>query len=384
MDSLDRDTLSVLARHFESPSVSILMPMHRAGAAKEQDPIRLKNLIRSAEEILQDREIRQPQIDDLMRPAHELLADAAFWRESADGLALFLAHDTAHIFGSETTLDEHVSVSERFSIRPLLPAVQARQRFYVLALSKNRVRLMEAQGDAIAELELSDVPANLEDALRFDDFESHVQFHSGTPAVAGGRGRRSAMFHGHGGAPDVEKENLLRYFRMVERGVHAHLRDETAPLVLAGVDYLLPLYRDANSYPNVMDESLSGNPDEISPQELLSRTRDLLKPHFHAAVERDRELLEAATASGGASFDLTEIIPAAHEGRVQVLFVPAEAAGWGHYDPSSGRIDLSEEQHPGDWDLADLAVAETLLHGGVVHAAQVSEDVTDAAALFRY
>lgn len=384
MDSLDRDTLSTLARHLGSPSVSILMPTHRAGAGKEQDRIRLKNLIRSAEETMRAGGARQAEIDALMRPAHELLGDAAFWRSSTDGVALFLARDAAYVLSTESPLSEHVSVSERFSIRPLLPAVHAGERFFVLALSKNGVRLMEAHDESIREVDLANVPTSLSDALRFDDFESHLQFHSRTPAGAGGKGRRSAVFHGHGGAPDVAKENLLRYFRMVDRGVHEHLHDSDVPLVLAGVDYLIPLYKDVNSYPHVVSESLSGSPDEIPPHQLHQRARELLAPHFLTELNRDRALLEAVTSSGGASHDLNEIIPAAHEGRVKVLFVPKEAHGWGHYDPVSGRIDLSDEPRPGDWDLADLAAAETLLHGGVVHAVPPSDDVVDAAAIFRY
>ena len=37
---------------------------------------------------------------------------------------------------------------------------------------------------------------------------------------------------------DERKDELLRYFQHIDRGLHALLREETAPLVLAGVEYL--------------------------------------------------------------------------------------------------------------------------------------------------
>ena len=76
------------------------------------------------------------------------------------------------------------------------------------------------------------------EALRFNDPERRLQFHTGA-VTPGGRGDRPAAFHGHGVGQGVEaKTDILRDFHKVDEALQEVLRDEEAPLVLAGVDYL--------------------------------------------------------------------------------------------------------------------------------------------------
>lgn len=384
MDSLDRDTLSTLARHQEWPAVTINMPTHRTGTDKEQDRIRFKNLLRSAEERIREGDLRNTDVDALMRPARALLDDAAFWRDTGDGLALFFSASTMRTFKVDRELSEDVVVSDRFAIRPVLPALADDQRFFVLTLSKNRVRLLAGTREGLGELDLAGVPESLAEALKYDDYEHNVQFHTRTPAGAAGKGRRSAVFHGHGGVPDTEKGNLERYFKTIDKGIQDLMRDSAAPLLLAGVDYLTAMYREVNSYPELVGQTLSGNPDETTMHELGTRARQMLEPYFRGEVEREVATFETLAGTGGASSDLAQILPAATEGRVRVLLLDPEASAWGRFDPASGDVDVSTEPRPGDQDLADLAAVETILHGGTVHAIDPSDAPAQAAAIFRY
>jgi hypothetical protein len=86
---------------------------------------------------------------------------------------------------------------------------------------------------------------------------------------------------------------------------------------------------------------------------------------------------------------LKEIIPAAHHGRVESLFVAVGVQQWGRYEPGAGTVELHEDRALGDQDLLDLAAVETLAHAGDVYA--VSPDKvpgpqanSPVAAVFRY
>jgi len=381
MDVLDRETLLTLAQHKGWPSISIYMPTHPIPTESEPDPIVLKNLLKSAEEDLAASDMRAAEIDSMLKPARDLLSDGTVWRSGGAGLAVFIAEDTFYSFRSDGPFPERCSVSDRFLIRPLLAALGKGGRFFVLALSQKRVRLLEGSPDDVREIDLSGVPESLAEALKYDDYERQVQFHSRTPAGASGKGRRPAIFHGHGGAPEVGKDNVARYLRMVAKGIHEFLRDDNAPLVLAGVEFLIPMYREANTYPHLVGDAVLGNPDELTAAELHAKASELLEPHFRAELEADREDFARLGGTGSVSTDLDEIVPAASEGRVKTLFVSDTASAWGQFDPSSGRVDVHDSARPGDWDLTDFAAAETLLHGGVVHV-EAEED--GAAAIFRY
>jgi hypothetical protein len=152
-------------------------------------------------------------------------------------------------------------VDERFHIKPLLPLLSGDGHFYVLALSQNEIRLLQGSRDSVAVVDLVDVPESLADALRWDDPERQLQWHTGTGARADGR---AAIFHGHGVGTDNTKTNILRYFQKVDDGICRILAEDPAPLVLAGVDYLLPIYRSASDYPNLVEGAVTGSPEELS------------------------------------------------------------------------------------------------------------------------
>jgi hypothetical protein len=62
---------------------------------------------------------------------------------------------------------------------------------------------------------------------------------------------------------------------------------------LAGVDYLLPLYRNVSDYKYLMEKgSISGNPEDRQPEDLQAEGWKIVNPHFkksqQAAVARYR------------------------------------------------------------------------------------------------
>jgi hypothetical protein len=79
-------------------------------------------------------------------------------------------------------------------------------------------------------------------------------------------------------------------------------------------------------------------------------------------------------------------VPAAAEGRVDILFVATGQRRWGSYTPGSGVLALHEQAAPRDSELIDGAVAQTILHGGTVYAVTPEQMPADAplAAIFRY
>lgn len=382
-DTLARETLVELARHNEWPSISIFIGTGPRSLDFGASSIRLKNLTRAAEKQLRERGFRAAEIDGILRPATDLVQDASFWRESAsDGLGLHLSPSMTRVHRLLIEPTDTVMVSDRFLIRPLLPMVDRGERFVVLALSKNGVRVLEGSRTRIVESNVDGMPKGLADALKYDEFERQVQFRSGTPSTGTG-GRRAAIFHGHGGAGDVKQEGVSQYFRMVDQQLKDFLSIDTPPLLLAGVEYLLPIYRSVSVYPNLVDSSLTGNPDNVPAVDLHTEALALLEPYFRAQLTKDLSTLGNLIGTGVASADLDVIVSAAHQGRVKTLFVAPESAAYGAFDPESFRVMVNDGPGPNAQDLMNLAAVETLTHGGVIHAIEPTTSA-GAAAIFRY
>lgn len=381
MDLLTLDELGALVAQDVAPCVSLFMRTHRAGEDTRQDPIRFKNLLGRAEDQLLALGLRSPLARELLSPARALLDDPAFWRHLSDGLALFTAPGVFHTYRLPLDLGEQVIVAERFHVKPLLPLFVGDGHFFILALSQNQVRLLEASRYSVDEIELEGVPASLAEALPHDRPEKQLQFQTGTPGV----GERAAVFHGHDPA-DEAKSRILRYFQRVDEGLRQMLRGEQSPLVLAGVDYLLPLYRAANSYPHLLSEGITGSPEAMKAEELHAAAWAIVAPHF--AADQRQALADYAqmVGTGRTSNRIGEVLPAAYHGRVGLLWVALGVHVWGRFDPETGSIQQRERPEPGDEDLLDLAALQTVLKGGTVYAVEPEAVPGGAplAALFRY
>lgn len=404
MTLISRETLETLARHHAWPSVTIYLPTHVAGPDKEQDRIRLKNLVREASEELASRGMRSPDAEAFLSPLNAVLDDGSFWREGHRGLALFVSQDHTLSLRLDVPVPDQAVVGDRYHLRPLLAAHPGERPFLALAIDRNGSRLFRGDAASIAEVPLDGVPTSLADELRYDEAQEAVQYSSvPAPAQAMGGGRATgAIFHGHGGEKDTDKSNLERYLRKIEGAVSAYARTEPeVPLVIMGVEYALALYRSLNTSPALAPEQITGATDEFAPYEVREKSLAALEPRFEARTERR---LAALTESRGAGLFLDDpeaILVAAASGRVHTIFFDDDTGPFGTLDPDGLVLGALSKERPDTlcsfpppetpgidgcgWDLVDLAAAQTLLHGGdIVAFTGENPPVQGVAAMLRY
>jgi len=388
MAILSQSEFKTLIEQPPGPSLSLYMPIYRKGAEAQQNPIQLRNLLREAEQKFLARGLRRPEVESLLEPARALVTQRLFWEHPDEGLAMFLSPQAFYVYQLPLALEKLVVVADRFHIKPLLPLFTADGQFYLLTLSQNAVRLFRGTHFSVQGVAMENIPTSLAEAMRYTVGEKQLQFHTATQAPGGQGGRRQAMFFGDGGERDQEKTNLLQFFQQVDEGLHHQLQDARWPLVLAGVDYLLPLYREASTYANILPEGIPGNPDHLSAQTLHARAWEKVAPIFESAqqgaVERYHKL--AGSGSAQASADLKTILSAAYIGRVDTVWVARDQLQWGKFDPEQNWLYLHQSPEASSVDLLDLAVAYTILNSGSAYAVEL-EHVPGrhlAAAIFRY
>lgn len=387
MDFITQDDLRTLTDTQGKWCVSIYMPAVRAGTETQQNLIRFRNLMRQAGERLIELGLRGADAEAFLRPLMDLQDDVDFWRHQSDGLAAYLAEGVLLTCRVPVNFSEQVNVSERFFIKPLLPMLSGDGTFYVLALSQDEIRLLEGTRDSVTQLELDDgVPESLAEALWGEDRDRDNQYRMNTGRA--GSGGQGGMFHGHRDSEEVDKQDIKRYFQKVDRGLKDLLAEKRVPLLLAGVDYLLPIYRDANSYQHLLDAGILGSPENLSAKDLHREAWTIVKPYFTQAQADFAALYEehAGRDDGQASSDLKTVLRAAHEGRIAALFVALDAQEWGQFREHSYNVHVHPAQQPGDQDLIDLAAVQTLINGGTVYAVDQSEVPGGGplAAVFRY
>lgn len=382
MYTMNEETFRTLAMVHEDACISLFMPVYGAAPDIKQDQIRLKNLVHEAERRCRNRGIRDTQTNELLEPLRTRLEDPFLWEKRKRGLAIFRSNDLFRFFHIPETVEELCIVNDRFHLKPILPLVGAPMPFFLLALDLNGSTLYRCDRYRMEQTPLERTPRNLAEAMRYDDPERQLQFHTGTPT---GPGKRAAIFHGQGvGVDDTRhKSDIRRFFAQLQKGVHAVLKEEDAPLVLAGVEYLHPLYAETNTYEGLVDDGVFGSPSSMTEQELhrraVQRIQEIYDRRRDKAFERYRELAGTPRTTD----DVEEVVRAALFGRVETLFAARDRHMWGDFDSRTGKI--IEEETSGN-DLIDLAAKQTLLHGGTLHMVSPERVPGESAlaALLRY
>jgi hypothetical protein len=153
-------------------------------------------------------------------------------------------------------------------------------------------------------------------------------------------------------------------------------------MVVAAVEHLSPIFRKANTYPQLVGEVLPGSPEGLSLHELHARAWPIVEPLFLRAQREAAARYDRLAGTGLTSQDPQDIVRAAEDGRIETLFVSQHPAG-----PSAAAGDVSvSDGDRGLRDVLELATVTALSKGGTVYVLPAGEvpGGGNAAAVFRH
>jgi len=349
--------------------VSIYMPTHPAGRDGQQDAVRLRNLVTTAEQQLIARGMPGQEAGEFLKAVLKLPHDPASWGKRKQGLAIFRSEKAFANYWLASPPDERVVVDRRFHIKRLLPAIDASPQFYVLAVSRNQIRLLKVTWHGMEMLRPPGLPTNIKEALNLQGADRGEQVHSG---MRGDLGKEAGVFHGQGGHRDTRKEELVEYFRIIDESLHPVLRESSWPLVLAGVEYELAIFREVSNIGRVAEEMLYGSFDYVEDHTLYRQALPIAQRFYDKERRQALAKYRSLADTNRASDDVEKVVPAAYQGRIDTLLVDYRAEKFGRFDPEKNRVEFISEPDPA-MDLVELATAQTILHKGTVYAATPDE-----------
>ena len=379
MIQLSQSELQKLATESNYPCISIYMPAEKAGAETRKNSIRFKNLLSEAAEKVAEM-FDKSALEEPLQSAETYIENYDFWQHQDCGLAFFIDRSGVKYYRLPSSFAELVVVGDRFHLKPILPVIANDSKFYLLALSQNQVRFFFGSHYSINEIKLPEnVPPSLAEALKYDDPEKQTQFHTGD---AGG----SPIYHGQGVGTTDNKDEIKRFFDKVDDGLKSVLQEENTPLILAGAEFLLPIYQEANSYNNLLEEGVIGNPENKSAEELHQQAWSIIEPLLVAQRKEAIDQYYNLSGTGEATQKLEEIVPAAVNGQIDTLFVRANTQKWGKFEQQENKVTVYAEKEDYSVDLLDLAATNTFFQGGKIYVMDEDKMPEDTLmmAILRY
>jgi hypothetical protein len=321
-------------------------------------------------------------IEGLLGPVMAAAAEPGGAGKPGRGIVIFRSPSVMQVYRvrSVTPL---VRVDERFDLRTVLAVMSEKMNFYILALSQNRVRILRCTGDTSEEIPFPpEFPTSLADAMQTRQ-PDHVLDNraSGGPSMGGG-----AVLFGTSSDREDKDKYLLHFFQTIDKAVHAALKGSADPLVVAGVEHEIALFRRVNTYPHLVEAGIHGSPDGMERGELHTRALELLEQRSEEPGREAPADFDKRVGTGHASTHIQEIVAAAFEGRVSHLFFQAGARYLGTYDAVRRHVKHTENPLDKPAELIETAAYQTILQGGeakILAAAAMPKGVP-VCALFRY
>ncbi len=380
---LNHENLTALLDASKAPALSLFQPTHRHHPGNQQDPIRFGNLLRELKQSLAQK-YSADEAAACLQPFEQLERDTDFWSHTLDGLAVFGAPGFFRVFALPRTVPELAIVADSFHTKPLWRFLQSTDRYQMLGLTLDHIRLFEGDRDGLEEIDLAaDVPRTMEDALGAELTEPH----STVASYGGNGGGGGAMHHGHGGKePEIEID-AERYFRAIDRAIlEHHSQPSRLPLLLAALPEHQSRFRALSHNSFLLDDGIEIDPESLSAEQLRERAWQVMEPQYRARLAKLTDQFGQAKASQLGLDQIEAVAKAAATGRVGTLLVEAGRQSAGSVDPESGAVQRGDLDDPTRDDLFDDLGELVRAKGGevmVIPAEQMPTE-TGLAATCRY
>ena len=329
---------------------------------RQKDFLTFKNKLQKVTAALRQKNIDQTTIERLLKPGYDLLRNEGFWANLNKGLAVFMADGYFKYVRLPITPSDRFLVNTSFYLSPLIPVMTSADYFYILVLSKKAAKLYRADTFGIQFVPVSGMPRGIEDVVHFENKDGQSLYRTDTAGAGAG-----ASYHGTGtGRPDP-KANLAMYFDEVDETLQQEvLNGENVPLLLAGVEYMIPIYKQVAKYKPIWDDAITGSLEHEDLGSLYEAARTKLKSYFEERESKALNMYANQSATELTSSIPDDVIPATHYGRVSHLFVQEGEHLWGTFDEMNNSLTIHASQEDDDEDLVDKAVIKTLMNGGDV------------------
>lgn len=370
MSGLTNEILAGFSTHQEPPCLSLYQPTHRQHPENQQDPIRFRSLLKELEASLRQK-YPTAEAQRLLKPFEALAQDAEFWSHTLDGLAVLGGPGIFRALRIPQQVTEWVAVGESFYTKPLRRFLQSADRYQVLGLSLDEIRLFEGNRHALDELDLvPGVPRSIADARGVKLTEPQLAIAS----YGGVGGDSNRMQHGQGAKADDADIDVERFFRAVDRAVFEHYSKPSGLLlILAALPEHHHLFRQVSQNPHLVAGGILRYPESLPSDELRALAWQTIEPGYQARMASLLEEFQQAHSKSAGSDDLAQVAEASTSGRVETLLIDGERQVTDPTDPLVG--DLLD-------DLGELVAK----NGGMVLVVPAGRmpSRTGLAAIYRY
>jgi len=274
--------------------VTIILNTHRTHPENQQDPIALKNLVKEASDrLLADEHKRDAKV---IIERLEVLAESVDHNHNLESLILFVNEDIAEYSRLPISVEPRVVIDHTFATRDLVRAMHLETGYYVLVLSQQKTRLIEAYTDKVVQEFGKPFPIE------------NNQFYSTNGPELSNASRQSNL--------------MAEFFNRIDKEVNAIRGLHSLPVLICSEEGNFNEYlKIADQKHSLFETYLKKSGLDDSDHTIAKEAWEVVKSHLiEKNNARKAELLQAVS-KGTFLSDTNDIYQAIQAGRVQTLFI---------------------------------------------------------------
>lgn len=321
--------------------VTIILNTHRTSPDNKKDPLTLKNLIKEAEERL--------FADENKRDAKQLverlkdLESQIDHNHNLESLILFVNEDVTEYTRLPIAVENRVVIDHTFATRDLVRALHFETNYYVLVLSQQKVRLIEAFNDKVV--------AEIGNPFPIEN----TQFYSTNKAELSNASRQTNL--------------VAEFFNRVDKEVNKVRKENPLPVLICTEESNYHEYlKIADQKQSIFDTNLNKNRVDEKAHAIVTEAWAIVKEYTVEKNNARKGELQTAVSQNKFLSDTNEIWQAIKQGRVQTIFIEE-----GNFQPATWENDqiqyvsdnLRDRKEVVD-DIYDELVEANMNYGGDV------------------
>lgn len=274
--------------------ITIIATTHRTKPDYLNDGLRLKNLIKEAEDRLMA-DTTKRNAKSLVEKLNKLAAEIDH-SQNLESLMLFVNDEVAKYTRLPITVEDRVVIDDTFATRDLVRAMHLETHYYILVLSQEKIRLIEAMNDKIIQEIGSPFP-----------FEN-TQYFSKNRAANAIASRQTSL--------------IAEYFNQADKRVNDVRKDNPLPVLICGLEENHNEYiKVADKKHSIFDVFLSKNKINDTAHSIVAESWEIVKDFLIQKNNERKVELKKAVGENKFLSDTNEIWKAISEGRIQTLFI---------------------------------------------------------------
>lgn len=319
--------------------VTIILNTHRTSPDNKKDPLTLKNLIKDAKtRLLADESKRDA--NNLVQRLLDVEAKIDH-SHNLESLILFVNEDIAEYTRLPISVEDRVIIDDTFATRDLIRSLHFNTNYYVLVLSKQKTRLIEALNDKVV--------AEIGKPFPFEN----TQFYSSNRAEQSNATRQTNL--------------VSEFFNRIDKEVNKIRKENPLPVLICSEEANYHEYlKIADQKQSILDTYLNQNRVEVKAHHIVEEAWKIVQQYTIDKNHARKEELQKAVGSGRFLSDVNDIWKAISAGKVQTLFIEENLFQPGYMETDKITLVPDQERNKKGVvdDIYDEMIEANLAFGG--------------------